>query len=375
MDFAHTGPGTLAGRYLRLFWHPVYIASELPPGRAVPIRIMSEDFTLYRGETGTPHVVAFRCAHRGTQLSTGWVEGDELRCFYHGWKYGPDGQCTEQPAEPEPFCQRIKIRAYPTIEYLGFVFAYLGEGVVPDMPRYPDFEGEGIHEANRYLMHCNFFNALDNDSVHIYFVHRSANEDFKTWNGWTPRIWAEENAWGRIGYSTRSDGKVVGNVRGMPNLVIRKTSSEGGRRTGSAPSMDFLEWKVPIDDERHWNVHKVLVHLMGDEARRWQEHREADIASRDLEPTDLMHQILLGELYLDQVDKERTRMTTLEDMISQAGQGYIADRSQEHLGQTDAAVIHWRRLWERELRALAEGRPLTQWHRPDWMLASATGGD
>src|SRR5207253_760756 len=104
LDVAHVGPNTLAGRYLRRFWHPVYLARDLPPGRAKPVRIMGEDFTLYRGEGGTAHAVAFRCAHRGTQLSTGWVEGDEIRCFYHGWKYGPDGQCAEQPAEPEPFC-------------------------------------------------------------------------------------------------------------------------------------------------------------------------------------------------------------------------------------------------------------------------------
>src|SRR5437868_10725311 len=87
IDFAHTGPGTLAGRYLRSFWQPVYPSGQLSAGRAMPIRIMSEDFTLYRGESGEAHLVAFRCAHRGTQLSTGWVEGDELRCFYHGWKY------------------------------------------------------------------------------------------------------------------------------------------------------------------------------------------------------------------------------------------------------------------------------------------------
>src|SRR5207245_5192386 len=86
-NFAQIGPGTLAGRYLRTFWQPVYRAQDLPAGRAKPIRIMNEDFTLYRGEGGTPHLLAFRCAHRGTQLSTGWVEGDELRCFYHGWKY------------------------------------------------------------------------------------------------------------------------------------------------------------------------------------------------------------------------------------------------------------------------------------------------
>jgi 5,5'-dehydrodivanillate O-demethylase len=72
-DFAHTGPGTLAGRYLRRFWQPVSEAAHLAPGHAKPIRIMSEDFTLYRGEEGGAHVVAPRCAHRGTQLSTGWV--------------------------------------------------------------------------------------------------------------------------------------------------------------------------------------------------------------------------------------------------------------------------------------------------------------
>src|SRR4051794_16772716 len=100
-DYALTGPDTLAGRYLRRFWHPVSAAKELAVGRAKPLRILNEDFTLYRGEGGQPFAVAFRCAHRGTQLSTGWVEGDNLRCFYHGWAYDGNGQCVEQPAEPE----------------------------------------------------------------------------------------------------------------------------------------------------------------------------------------------------------------------------------------------------------------------------------
>ena len=86
IDFVHTGPGTLAGRYLRMFWQPVYVSEELKTGCAVPIRNMSENFTLYRGASGTPYVVDFRCAHRGTQLSLGWVEQEGIRCFYHGWK-------------------------------------------------------------------------------------------------------------------------------------------------------------------------------------------------------------------------------------------------------------------------------------------------
>ncbi len=51
--FAETAPGTLGGKYLRQFWHPIAVSSELPPGRAKPIRLLSENFTLYRGETGT----------------------------------------------------------------------------------------------------------------------------------------------------------------------------------------------------------------------------------------------------------------------------------------------------------------------------------
>ncbi len=137
LDFARTGPDTLAGQYLRRFWHPVYRSQDLPLGKMVPIQIMSERFTLYRGETGIPHVVAFRCAHRGTQLSTGWVEGDCVRCRYHGWKYDGSGQCVEQPGEDESNAAKVQIRSYPTKEYLGHIFAYLGVGEPPPLRRFP----------------------------------------------------------------------------------------------------------------------------------------------------------------------------------------------------------------------------------------------
>ena len=112
VDFVHTGPETLAGRYLRRFWHPIHLSRALEPGRAVPIRVLGEDFTLFRGQSGTAQVLAHRCAHRGAQLSIGWVEGDHLRCRFHGWAYDATGQCIEQPAEPEPFCGKIRIASY-----------------------------------------------------------------------------------------------------------------------------------------------------------------------------------------------------------------------------------------------------------------------
>src|SRR5581483_4425315 len=101
------------------------------------------------------------------------------RCFYHGWRYDASGQCVEQPAEPEPFCQRIKIRSYPIQEYLGLVFAYLGEGDQPPMMRFAEFEdsSRGILDQNASTTPCNYFNLIDNDPIHIYFVHRTFNSD------------------------------------------------------------------------------------------------------------------------------------------------------------------------------------------------------
>src|SRR5687767_850179 len=124
MDFQHTGPTKLAGRYMRRFWQPIFHSSELPAGRAKPVKVMNVDYTLYRGEDGKPYLTQQRCPHRGLQLSTGSVEGSSIRCFYHGWMFDKTGACVQQPAESPAFCDRIRIKKYPCQDYLGFVFAY-----------------------------------------------------------------------------------------------------------------------------------------------------------------------------------------------------------------------------------------------------------
>jgi 5,5'-dehydrodivanillate O-demethylase len=366
LDSQRTGPGTLAGRYLRTFWQPLYRSEDLAPGRAVPMRVMSEDITLYRGEGGTPHAVAFRCAHRGTQLSTGWVEGDNLRCFYHGWMYGPDGQCVEQPAEPEPFCQRIHIRGFPCEEYLGLVFVYLGEGEPPALPRYPDFEGHAGQEANIYFRRCNFFNHMDNDSVHTWFVHRRPTHDFRSWlgTGQLPRNEPVEDEWGVTEVTSYPNGRQNITHRGMPNIGLRKYMP--GDNT--SPRMEHtITWLVPVDDDTHIFV-QVDVALRANEARR------PTRSTSWVDPDDLAMEVLAGRMEKDDIVPNRaisevvggkvTDIVKFQDSVVQVGQGRIADRGAEHLGRTDARVILWRSLWTRELSAFAAGRPVKPWHRP-----------
>ena len=62
-DFVHTGPGTLAGRYLRRFWQPIYVSEELPTGKIVPIKILGEELALYRGQSSTPRVITLSLIH------------------------------------------------------------------------------------------------------------------------------------------------------------------------------------------------------------------------------------------------------------------------------------------------------------------------
>jgi len=368
VDFAHTGPGTLAGQLMRRFWQPVHVATDLPPGHARPIRIMGEDYTLYRGESGEPHLVASRCAHRGTQLSTGWVEGDCIRCFYHGWKYDGAGQCVEQPAEDVAFASKVRIGSYPVREYLGLVFAYLGVAERGDtgafrpqpFPRYPEFQGEGVMGVSSYVRPCNYFHNLENglDNVHVLFVHRGAPGSESYLDHGVPRIAAEETDWGLNERVQRPDGSEQVIEGGMPNVLFIPGQGIGNRGT----TVDFLAWRVPIDDENHLTFNVNIAQLSGEAAEQYRQRRHQPADHTAAIATELARAVLRGEHRVSDF-LDHPYLVNIQDTVAQLGQGVIADREHERLGRSDAAVILLRRIWSREMQVLAEGRPLKQWTR------------
>ncbi len=366
LDFIHTGPNTLAGKYLRMFWQPVFCSHELGPGRAVPIRILEEDLTLYRGDSGSPHVIGFRCAHRRTQLSIGWVEGDCLRCFYHGWKYDGSGQCVEQPAEPKPFADKVSIPSYPVTEYLGLIFAYLGKGNPPPLPRYPKLESSDISlDAVRLDRICNYFNNIDNslDNAHVRFVHgrhrETAGDEIVKGD---PMISVAESEWGIKREVRYPNGKAITAYFGMPNINYLN----GQVVDPEIKRADLLVFKVPVDDEHHIHFEVRSIPFTGERAREWLQRRREKRAREAANRAVLVEEVLRGRLHLNDIDPNRTDYVMVEDEIAQTGQGKIPDRKHEHLGRSDAGVILLRQIWQRELRALAEGQPTKQWtYRPD----------
>src|SRR5712692_3993554 len=359
LDFVHSGPETLAGRYLRLFWQPVYRAQDLAPGQVVPVHILNERFTLYRGEGGTPHLVAFRCAHRGTQLSTGWVEEDCIRCLYHGWKYDGSGQCVEQPGEDESFAAKVRIRSYPTHEYLGHIFAYFGEGEPPPFRRYPDFERPLLLEIGPpEVWPCNYFNRLENDGGHVPFVHReSLARAGRADRMATRALAAEETEYG-IRHGVIVPGQPPEYVHfHMPNVNQTRSRArvEGAASDAVALGADRLFWHVPIDDESCVTFIVDMIHLTGEAAETYRERRRQAQEAQSAQLSQLGDAILAGKMRIRDLDRGLSAYKTfwVEDYSSMVGHGAIAERSAARLGRVDVGVILVRRLWQRELQALA----------------------
>jgi 5,5'-dehydrodivanillate O-demethylase oxygenase subunit len=367
-DFAHIGPDTLAGRYLRRFWQPVYLSRDLKPGHPVRILQFGEHFTLYRGASGAPFLVEDRCPHRQTSLSLGSIEGDAIRCFYHGWLFDGEGQCREQPAEKASFAAKVRCAAYPARDYLGLVFAYLGPGEPPDFPRFPELEeAEGTPVANKHFVPCNYFQRIENDldETHIHFVHRTSTEGYGLDE--LPEITVTETEYGILREGARS-GRGANATRRthwiMPNINL----------IDLPPSPDtqywtiYVAWRVPIDDVT-MNTYSVIMKRTAPGAPL-----ETGRKPLDPDPTQITRDILAGKRRVQDIDPEYRGLFVVQDNVALAGQGAIVDRSKEWLGQSDKGIILLRKLWSRELRALAQGKELKAWSRPKEKLPLIING-
>jgi 5,5'-dehydrodivanillate O-demethylase oxygenase subunit len=356
-----TGPGTPGGRFMRAFWQPVARSADIASGSAVPLQILGQKFTLYRGEGGRVHLVDFACAHRGTQLSTGFVEGDCIRCLYHGWRYDGDGQCVEQPGEDAGFAAKVRLKTHPVEEYLGLVFAYLGEAVPPPpLRRFPELEEDGVLLVDpAEVWPCNFLNRLDNDMAHVSWTHR---ESLKR-NGQTVghNTYAQNYVETEFGLA---DPTGVGNPHVMPNINILRVPLRGNDRW-SGVFLNRLIFLVPIDDDNSIAFDVTFAPgVVGEEAEAFKAWRLPRLFDGDPEESlNIARDILAGKLTVRDVPAtlSREKQFMIEDYVTQVGQGRLIDRAPEHLGRNDALLILFRKLWIREAGALQANQPLKAW--------------
>lgn len=350
-ELTRIGPGTPAGEYLRRYWHPVYLAADLDE-RPRAIRILGEDLVLFRDGEGALGLVHRRCPHRQASLEYGTCTGRGIRCCYHGWHFDVDGTLLDTPGQPEEAAerlkQRVKLGAYPVLEYKGLVFAYLGP--IDDMPPFPvydTFELEGMEMVPyKAPFRCNWLQVLDAivDPIHTCFLHSSISRvQFSEGFGEVGQMdFFERDMW-LLGTNTR---RVGDNIWFRANELVFPNFTQAGAAfatDGTARRLygrtAFSRWVVPVDDE---NTLAIAWANFGDrgDPPEW----------NTPEGPELIEQ---GEIF-DRDYDERQRNPA--DAEACEGMGSITIHANEHLAPSDKGVALMRRRLRQQIREVASGR-------------------
>ena len=175
------GPGTEMGEYLRRHWWAIGLSDQLKD-RPTFVRVLGEDLVLFRNDQGQPGLIGALCSHRRANLCLGVIEGEGLRCRYHGWKYAIDGTVLRTPGVPKDSTLKDEINhlAYRVQELGGLIFGYLGPDPAPLLPRYDFLAGEGDrYQSVIGFAECNWLQTVENgmDPFHASFTHATTWTD------------------------------------------------------------------------------------------------------------------------------------------------------------------------------------------------------
>ena len=343
------GPDTPAGAVLRRYWQPAALAEELAHGDLVPVNLLGERLALVRNDA------------RQLVLATRIASPQEPPAFY------PDAKEIKlDPAGP----------VYPIENRNGLFFTYMGPGTPPEFPNFDCFRAPDSHVfAFKGLWECNWLQALEIgiDPAHASFLHRFL-EDEDTSEGYgrqfrdkaadtdipmtqllreypRPDIEVEETDFGLKITALRRLNNGHTHVRVtnqiFPEAICIPMSRE----------MTITQWHVPIDDYTcYWYTmftsfqKPVNKDLMREQ--RLKEHRLPDYAPLKNRANDYHYDPA------EQATMTYTGMgldINVHDQWAVEGMGRIQDRTQEHLGRSDAAIIRYRRMLRAAIASVENG--------------------
>jgi len=349
------GAGTPMGELMRRYWLPAAMSTELVVGTPKRIRLLGESFVAFRGDDGEAAVLDELCPHRGASLVLARTEGCALRCIYHGWKIDRSGAVTEMPAEPEgtAFIDKVHTASYPIYESGGIVWTYLGAPVPPPpVPAfayslYPDNQRvNGKHRTD-----CNWTQSLEGaiDSAHTFFLHASDVSGRPSIDT-RPRLITEDTAYGFRYAALRVP------IADPEHYRYARITHFVAPFTAVIPLGKYqnVQIFVPIDDE-HTYQYNVKV---GPEPIS--EELAADFrGGLDSDGDYGTHRHRENNWLQDRDAMKAGSFTGIEvirnqDNAVQESMGPIFDRSREHLGTSDIAIIRMRRLMLDYARTLKE---------------------
>ena len=362
-----TGPGTPLGALFRRYWLPVLLSEELPEPDGDPkqVRLLGERLVAFRDTRGRVGLLEEACPHRCASLAYGRNEECGLRCIYHGWKVDVDGNILETPPEPpeSTFKDRIKHVAYPTREANGSIWAYLGPR--DQMPPFPEWEWQRAPAAQfgvtKIYEDCNYLQGVEGsiDSAHSDYLH-SSNIRGRP-RDHAPRLETQDTAYGfRYAAIRRPDAhadthQYVRVTIWVAPFYVFTPPQRAGISSSAGAGQDVLvqqAW-VPIDDEHNY-FFSLRYNRTGPLAEAHAAQFRMDAAFRPARNRANLH------LQDRAAMRAGTSWSGIDGVNSQdfavvESMGPIVDRTREHLGASDVAVIRMRRRLLEAVRAHQAG--------------------
>jgi phthalate 4,5-dioxygenase oxygenase subunit len=375
------GPGTPMGEVMRRYWMPALLANQLakPDCPPVRVRLLGEDLVAFRDTQGRVGLIEEYCPHRRASLFLGRNEENGLRCVYHGWKFDVEGHCVDMPNEPAEynFKEKVSLQSYPTLEMGGVIWAYMGPR--ENQPEPIGMEWTRAPENHRFVSqtheYCNYLQCVEGgiDTCHGSFLHNNDLADLAAFHriDRAPRLEVERTNYGFRYVGLRDLGEIGTYLRlyqfilpfhqfRSQQIVRRKGKGSGNRE--AIPIMKGHMW-VPMDD------HQTMVYnwmLAVDEDKPltadFIAKQETSAGRGPGGETTTRHRTRQNDWLIDR-EVQRTKTYTgvqgvnTQDLAVQESMGAVVDRSREHLGTTDKAIITCRRILLDVLRDLERGIP------------------
>lgn len=329
------GQGTPAGELLRRYWMPVAPKAEVDDVRIRPVRLLGEDLVVYKDDLGRYGLLAEQCSHRSASLCYGKIDGEGIRCPYHGWKYDITGRCLDQPAEPptSTYKESIKHPAYPVQEMGGLLFTYLGPQPAPLLPRFDILAREDWERRIEIhpVLDCNWLQPMENavDPAHLYWLHG--------YTGGAPAQSPDEhNEFEEFDFGIYKSH--VGKKHTETHPLVFPNILRGPGHVA--------HFRVPMDD-----THTRIFYVLYNPAPNGSPVKQSHVPYQYIGP--------IKESYDDQgMERYRHHMRTFasQDGMAWETQGAVTDRGREHLAVSDKGIIMFRRMVLKQIEAVEQGR-------------------
>jgi phthalate 4,5-dioxygenase oxygenase subunit len=372
--------GAPMGGLMRRHWIPVCLAEEVAEADGAPVhaKILGEDLVVFRDTDGNVGVLDEHCPHRRASLVMGRNEEGGLRCLYHGWKVDVKGNVLEMASEPASsgLCGKVKHTAYPSEEWGGFVWAYMGPA--ESMPAFEPPAFAPTRETRvaivKVQVDCNWAQILEGaiDSAHSSSLHSTDMPPARV-----DGAKATATVWPRPSTDKAPRLQVQQTAFGFRYAAIRRPIANSATRDYVRVTLFQAPFSVHIPPNNLYNLS--ILHIPQDDTHTyfyfvawsdtgpgidqesWRKFCGAqpgiDLDSKYRKARNRDNNFLQDRKSMKLGDFTGIRGIPMQDMAMWETMGPIADRGRERLGASDLAIVEFRRIMVDAARQFAAGKP------------------